>query len=156
MNWVERKVPSLKLCKRLKELGFPQNSPGWYWVVYHDNDGDEVQLLLERDKTLWKMLRNCSPDYREVTKAPTCREMEKWLPYFIEEENNILRRKTNYYLCLEKLRKDFYKIYYKWKYNEYYDVIPSNCIEADTELNARAKILIWLYDNGYVKFKVTE
>jgi len=56
----EKEVPNLELCKRLEELGYPQEGGGWYWVVYHNEDGDRVQLLLERerDKKFWSMLRN--------------------------------------------------------------------------------------------------
>ena len=31
MTWAEKEVPSLELCKRLKELGFSQKGEGWYW-----------------------------------------------------------------------------------------------------------------------------
>jgi len=35
MIWAEKEVPSLELCRRLKELGFPQESSdsGWYWGI---------------------------------------------------------------------------------------------------------------------------
>lgn len=28
----ELEVPSLGLCKKLKELGYPQEGGGWYWA----------------------------------------------------------------------------------------------------------------------------
>ena len=29
-----KEVPSLELCKRLKEVGYPQDGGGWYWIKY--------------------------------------------------------------------------------------------------------------------------
>ena len=29
---VKKEVPSLGLCRKLKELGYPQEGGGWYWV----------------------------------------------------------------------------------------------------------------------------
>ena len=138
-NWnPEKEVPSLELCKKLKELGYPQDGGGWYWVVYHNTDGDRTQLLLEkeRDKTFWRMMKNCSPDYREVIKAPTCRELGEWFPsgYYLDYS------KLNDFQNKEGIQMSFIcdKKGYTW-----HDV---------SEANVRAKMLIWLVENGYVKF----
>ena len=32
MFGLAKEVPSLELCKRLKELGYPQENGEWYWV----------------------------------------------------------------------------------------------------------------------------
>jgi hypothetical protein len=154
----ELEVPNLELCKKLKELGFPQDDGGWYWVKQEmcgDNTPHNCMLGECRKPPIIEWTLSFEKERFHTAfcvKAPTCRELGEWLPYFIEEENNILRRKTSYYLCVQKLGKDFYKIYYKWEYNEYYNIIPSNCIEGETEANTRAKMLIWLIENGYIKF----
>jgi hypothetical protein len=142
------KVPSLELCKHLKELGLPQDG-GWYWVENRLSKKTRMELL---DETPEQHLRD-SKDYVNLYKAFTCRELVEWLPAFVEEENDIVKRKTDYYLCIQKLGKDFYKTYYKWEYNEYYDVIPCGCVEDETIANVLAKMLIWLIENGYVKFE---
>jgi len=152
MIWAEKEVPSLELCRRLKELGFPQESSdsGWYWGIR--NYQRELLFCNHSQVTLWIKYHQEELGYREIIKAPTLREILEWLPYFIEAESKILKRTTSYYLYFQKLGKDFYKVYYKWEYNEYYQIIPEGCIEADIN-NACVKMLIWLAENGYVKFK---
>jgi len=45
-------VPSLELCKRLREQGYPQNGGGWYWLVMWTEDRRELASLhFFRDKT---------------------------------------------------------------------------------------------------------
>ena len=44
INW---EVPTLDLCKKMKELGYPQNKRGWRWVE-----------ILEEGKTLKIVTRN--------------------------------------------------------------------------------------------------
>ena len=70
MTWVEKEVPSLELCRRLKELGYPQGGGGWYWDETVDYS--------------WKLyLYGNTPAHiksQSVVKAPTCRELGEWLP----------------------------------------------------------------------------
>jgi len=131
MDWAEKEVASLELSKRLKELGFPQNGQGWYWIVYHDRDGDRVQLLLEkeRDKKFWQMLRNCKPSYREVIKAPTNSELGEWLPEGFHE----FKLDNRFWI---KNKQDY-----------------SYLVNDDIETNARARMVIWLGENGHISFK---
>jgi len=44
-------VPSLELCQRLKELGYPQTTGGWYWIkdegewiIVFSEDGESYLL----------------------------------------------------------------------------------------------------------------
>ncbi|MHA1396147.1 MAG: hypothetical protein ACTSSF_00255 [Candidatus Heimdallarchaeaceae archaeon] len=138
MHWAEKEVTSLELSRRLKELGFPQKEPGWFWVVYHDKDGDRVQLLLERerDKKFWQMLRNCNPSYREVIKAPTNSELGEWLPFYLPELG---------FLRIEKNEDGFDYYYDRLNITEWYAI-------EKIEANARAKMAIWLRENGYITF----
>ncbi|OQX78907.1 MAG: hypothetical protein B6D56_08120 [Candidatus Omnitrophica bacterium 4484_70.1] len=79
----ELEVPSLELCKRLKELGFPQFSGGWYWVL------EELTY-----KEVWKLKLLYNIPYAVDNlkiKAPTCREMAFWIAKGVKKltkENN--------------------------------------------------------------------
>jgi len=130
MDWLEKEVPSLELCRKLKDLGFPQEFPGIYWIVCHDEDGDKVQLLLERerDKKFWKMLKS----YREVLKAPTCRELGERLPHDVDHFKDF---KEGWLCEFGDKEKGIVQSYWE-----------------DTEANARAKMLIFLVEDGYIKF----
>ena len=71
MNWTKKEVPSLELCKRLKELGFPQEGEGWCWYT-------------NKEILRWKVVYNkgfypIEELYGEYIKAPTCREMAFWI-----------------------------------------------------------------------------
>ena len=74
MKWEEREVPCLELCKKLKELGYPQNEEGFYWVL------EKVGYNYE-----WKLLFVDSSftinNYK--IKAPTFPEMLEWLPSYV-------------------------------------------------------------------------
>lgn len=69
---VEKEVPSLELCKKLKELGFPQEGGGWYWVKDTNSSSPRLTFMNE-------LLQEMSPFVEEI-KAPTCRELGEWLP----------------------------------------------------------------------------
>jgi len=118
-----KEVPSLELCKRLKELGFPQDSGGWYWVKFADRDR-------------WRVMYDGIIDYEqveEVIKAPTIRELGEWLP-----DEFVSGRIIEEYACF-----DIKELESKDPFD----------IEADTEADARAKMLIWLVENKYVNFE---
>ena len=111
----EFEVPSKELCKKLKELGFPQESSdggGWYWVL------EELTY-----KEVWKLklLHNIpyAVDNLKI-KAPTCREILEWI---------------------------------ETAYQKYVADVPPTYTSSEIEPNALAKELIWLAENGYVKFK---
>jgi len=77
MTWIEKEVPSLELCKRLKELGFPQGGSGLYWSRWYVNEPFRVIFSPDGEKFCgW-----VGEDYVEYQppiekyKAPTCREI---------------------------------------------------------------------------------
>jgi hypothetical protein len=122
----ELEVPSLELCKKMKELGFPQTGGGWYWDLILGTPSLKFVDGYEDDYPIYKD----GEDF--VFKAPTCREMDEYLPLF----NVIMFRGF----------KDF-RVYHRKL---------DRLITDNKPANARAKMLIWLCDNGYVKFEVTE
>ena len=134
-------VPSLELCKRLKELGFPQEG-GWYWIK---DEGEWIIVFSEDGESYLLEYSGGEGEYftaklpEDKVKAPTCRELGEWLPRVIED----------YFLeFLPKGKKilDWWVVYRNQ--NKTKILIP-----ADTEPNARAKMLIWLVENGYVKLR---
>ena len=45
---IKSEVPSMELCKRLKELGFPQNGGGWYWIkLSHTSSSENYSLYFQ-------------------------------------------------------------------------------------------------------------
>ena len=131
-----KEVPSLELCKKLKELGYPQHHYGFilakfkkeedFCLLYNEGDYDKDMLKFYFD---------------EWHKAPTVRELGEWLP------DEITKNDRYYYLNIWKTGS-------MWgvKYQEDNNNI-CRIYYADTEANARAKMLIWLVENGHVSFK---
>ena len=124
----KKEVPSLELCKRLKELGYPQDGGGWYWDLRAE--GFEKVRFFER--TPKKEIIKAG----FYLKAPTVVEMGEWLP---ENWNIVSIRYGNghYGISSHELKSEL-----MW--------------EADTEANARAKLLIWLVENGHMGFEKEE
>jgi len=137
---VEKEVPSLELCKRLKELGFPQDDGGgWYWV-------EPIKYFYNKRIVFWnekfERYYKENKDYIIRIKAPTCRELGEWLPTANEKQCFYTYKNSDGWTIWEDE-------------NGLYDK-EGNYITADTEPNARAKMLIWLRENGYVKFEKEE
>ncbi len=63
---VTNEVPSIKVCKKLKELGYPQDSGGWYWNIKD----------IESPPVFFNRLPNESEYY---IKAPTYCELWQWI-----------------------------------------------------------------------------
>jgi len=137
-----KEVPSLGLCERLKELGYPQNTMGFYWIKFSTRYNLYYQdvLLFDEEGKIWGVKTvNGLTEPIETIKAPTQREIEEWLPDEIVDNGfwGLIMTK-NYIgygrptLQIEWLRR----------------------IRVNYEpVNARAELLIWLRENGYVKFE---
>jgi hypothetical protein len=156
-----KEVPSLELCKKLKELGFPQDGGGWYWTLRKDSDF--YDLFFTMDKIYFYKPKNHPNKFslfedwnlKEYIKAPTCRELDEWLPEYIKRLGDLIMEKR-------------YNGGWIVRYEEYYELEDHHkddikdekycSVEriADTEPNARAEMLIWLRENGYTKFEVIE
>jgi len=106
MTWAEKEVPSLELCKRLKELGFPQEGEGWCWYT-------------NKEILRWKVVYNkgfypIEELYGEYIKAPTCREMIEWIskvePHCIISYKSITpERLAKDLICLAKNKRVKFK-----------------------------------------------
>lgn len=77
MTTTESIVPSLEMCKKLKEAGWPQDDAVWYWVGHMLND--------KMQPTSWTLWPREKEEYREQWKphihaAPTAEEILRRLP----------------------------------------------------------------------------
>ena len=128
----EKEVPSLELCWQLKNLGFPQEGGGWYWCRKPSNAMLDDTYKQKRGwglkycnwtETFEKYLAE-ERHMQTIIKAPTVRELGGWIK--IAWGNMPVEIKTN---C-------------------HYPYFPS-----EIDPNLLAEDLIWLAENGYVRFK---
>jgi len=129
-----KEVPSLELCKRLKELGFPQDGGGWYWVKIKKR----WRLCLDNDR-----FNDCWEKVEKVIKAPTVAEMGEWLPPALN------LKEGDAYLYIDRPEENLWILSYSLRDS----FICPIAVDGETEANARAKLLIWLVENGYMSFK---
>ena len=125
---IENQVVSLELAKKMKELGFGQESE-WYWVINQDSAFTDWCLESQRYIKYYKK------DNKEYYPAYTVAELGEMLPKIIENlyKLEIWYRGNN---CIVE-----------YPANDYTDC-KLHRVEADTEANARAKMLIWLKENN--------
>ena len=125
-----KEVPNLELCKKLKELGYPQKSGGWYWIRYIN---DTLLVFSYNGDIFFLDTGNIWVRPEIIAKAPTVAELGEWLPAYGMAANRTSSGWVVYDNTFEERFNDFQ-------------------VEANTEANARAKMLIWLVENGHVKF----
>jgi hypothetical protein len=122
-------VPSLKLCTRLKELGYPQEDILYYWV---ENYYREVGLPKKSD---W-VLSYRGIVYKEMPKvaAPTVEEMAEWL--------KVQKIDGEYFLT------ELYNRFMEWacSIRVWVNYDPMQTFHADTLSNAVAKACIWVLE----------
>jgi len=141
MDWAKKEVANLELSKKLKELGFPQNEPGWFWCLRKDSEF--YDLFFTMDKMYFYKPKQYEEFFifeyhhlQDYIKAYTNSELGEWLPFYLPE----LR-----FLRIEKNEDGFHY---------YYEAIAlKGCyFIEELEANARAKTLIWLRKNGCITF----
>jgi len=136
----KKEVPSLELCKQLKELGFPQDGGGWYWIKLIT--WEKPQLVYSGCAEFEKLAN--LPEKEYFIKAPTFIELWKYLPKKIKTPKgkyaNLIIKKISNVLQIE------YDTY-TWDYPNCYikSIYPS-------ELDSICKMCIWLREKGYIKF----
>jgi len=141
-----KEVPSLELCEKLKELGYPQEGGGWYFIKWKEEEPYASAITF--DGRNWHRIdgQTCSlPKFK--IKAPTVQELGKWLPERIETSDD------TYSLIIEKYG-DGWTVEYK-SYNPH-SIEPFDSliiISADTVSYTMGLMLEWLVENGYVNFK---
>jgi hypothetical protein len=138
----EKQVCSLEHSKRFKELGVKQESL-WWWhrqkcVKLHQNcDCPKYHLTTKN-----LLFHSCfaTINYDTDFSAFTCAELGKLLPRQIE---------------LTHPNDNYWKIVYREPLQIEEGKVRSNTypVEADTEANARAKMLIYLLENKLIPFQ---
>ena len=125
---LENQVPTLELCKKLKELDYPQEGLFW-WKT------DRRKERVVSDKTVQMMLcrynrarrrSNVEWEFPYIV-APTVAELGEYIKNWF---NGAVLRDTN---------------------GNYVSIMSDDICK--TEANARAKCLIWLAKNNYIDFK---
>lgn len=128
----EKEVPKLELCKKLKELGYPQDGGGWYWR--EEENRSFLGIFVDKSDLGWTLVEYIDGIWmkspylegerlKNLIKAPTVRELGEW----VEVGWHKLPTGTKTKCC--------------------FPYSPS-----EINPNILAKDLLWLIENGYVKF----
>lgn len=131
-----KEVPNIELCKKLKKVGYPQGGGGWYWIesnlIYIPIFSKSIQRRLAEG---------------EVIKAPTVAELGELL---LKAQKLLLKDKGNYQINYFLHSNKTVIVYECGSFSA--GTYKQIChVEADTEANARAKAIIQLAENGYIK-----
>ena len=128
---LEQQVTNLKLSKKLKELGYPQEG---LWCYVFKPNGEEPFLAMHGGHKDWQKadVKKGLEPYKLIV-APTVVELGEWL-----KDSKVLGQKVSF----------------GWIPSLWICQIPnlSPPFAEETEANARAKMLIWLVENDYLKF----
>ena len=160
MDWAEKEIASLELSKKLKELGFPQKEPGWFWCLRKDSEF--YDLFFTMDKMYFYKPKQYEEFFifeyhhlQDYIKAPTNSELGEWLPpYWISWRD----KKGRYWIS--RIR-EFKCVFNSEDYPELSrpiavaieNFINREYTPTNNEANARAKLLIFLREAGYITFK---
>ena len=155
-------TPSLERCKKLKDIGYPQdywyfcfkdtrkphkqyNQKDWEFVPFH---GDYAWSWIELFSIpldfwqKWKIPENGYDEHYLI--APTVAEMIDLLPETLWSDH-YLRIERNPHLCFKKHNKNFWVSYAI--YDDYVEQVPSDSIP-----NALADMIILLHEQGFKLF----
>lgn len=129
---LEQQVCSLESAKKLRELGVRQESLFyWHLTVYED----------------WRVLMGRNEMWEEeyTVSAFTVAELGEFLPLFVEQD----KKKFKLYLAKNEYGEWFVE-YHEWslKQLDNYELLVQR--HADTESEARAKMLIYLIENKLI------
>lgn len=137
---LQKQVASLELAKQLKELGVKQDSL-FYWKL---NEGITPRVVTNAEdiKKMEELIPVTSLWYSAFTVAELG-EMLPWEIVFVGENDD-----EPYNLFIEKL-DTVYRVYYLMRF----EAVRTPEFDAETEADARAKMLIWLIENKYLSTK---
>jgi len=154
---VNDQVISLKLAKKLKKLGVKQESLFYWCIIDNGVDGEQdIIPLTEKEMDYYDDVLG-SVEYTVIASAFTCAELGEMLPGEIEykvavSSDNLAGIRT-FYLEVDKSLNEpgEWCVYY---YDDPKDLFLGKRYFTDkVEANARAKTLVWLVENGYLKLK---
>lgn len=133
---LEKQVCSYKYAKKLKELGIEQDSY-WWWVAI----GNDPRLIESYEYQNFKDKRDT--DYSAFTAV----ELGELLPHSIniKFKNGKPRKYNHHWRSWRAGNKSWWNIAYS-ACNSYESLFQ----KADTEADARAKMLIYLLEQGII------
>lgn len=131
---LKNQITSLKLSKKLKELGVKQESLFWWGEYAISNQ------FLGKTKVCTDLHTADTVNYSEICKAFTVAELGEMLPDFVKTKGGLLQHD-------EKKFPDYYEVSYRIGGD------PVFGFSAEVEANARAKMLIYLIEDEYVNAK---
>jgi hypothetical protein len=135
---IEQQVCSRELAKRLKELGVRQESHFW-WV----KDCDEIKgwRVIGLNEICGELDSHVPFSYEYMK---DCERMERFSAFTVAELGEMLPKGSYSQLCE-------YKGKWTWQVNTPLGSFANGFQREMTEADARAKMLIYLIENGYVK-----
>jgi hypothetical protein len=136
---LEQQVVSLELSKRLRELGVKQDSV-CYWREFQLNGEFDNQILWDVDTEL--SYRSTISNVLQSVAAFTVAELGEMLP------NEVEINETSYWLGIHRGLRDVWIIGYRENGTNGLS-FPN---EAETEADARAKMLVYLLERGLITF----
>ena len=138
---IEQQVVSLELAKKLKEAGYPQDDSVWVWHK-------EKAIVLRNYLTSLGQSGIPETGGRFIIAAPSVAELGEILPTLIIKNN------TKKYLCTFHNETTTHKdkrwsLWYGTRHNEW-------SATANTEANVRAVMVLYLLEQGLLKFPTHE
>jgi hypothetical protein len=142
----ERQVASLELAKKLKELGAKQESYFW-WSAWQDHSPAEH---VDCHELHWEVTDEHGGSIAPRIAAFTVSELGEVLPAFITIGEKNANKRFKLYLAKNEDGEHFVE-YQEWGLgaNEAYELLVQR--SAETEADARAKMLIHLLENHLVE-----
>lgn len=140
---LQNHVVSLRLAKEMKELGFPQDTLFIYYNVSAVSAEESSKFNLVPQETDLEL-----EPIDEIVAAPLASELGEWLPTWIKNPH---RQMIRMWTMLSMERVKTFAVMYQDDFNSPpQDYNESPVIWGDSEANARAKMLIWLAENGHL------
>ena len=144
---LEQQVTSLEISKRLKELGVKQESLFYFKKDWYDPNPPTRETAVRWVlRCSYQEMSGQKVSVEERISAFTVAELGEMLPKTIKKQfNKYTKSKLDYYLSISWSEVDK-----KWRY-AYVNSRENICLEmffADTESDARGKMLIYLLENN--------
>lgn len=122
--------PSLELCKKLTEIGFPETEHTYAFCRWTEKD---ASLVRKEEAQEWKC-------YTEVGKCPSVMEMLDVMPYKIE------KWEISYYLTL------FGKKVVQYQPDNFHAFTQPLLDIRKNPPDALAEMILWLHENKHITF----
>lgn len=138
---LEKQVVSLESAKKLKELGCKQKSLFWWFIEKEIGKQESKPFVDHYYITSSGWGEPARFHYTKIASAYTVAELGELLPYRLRLDSN------DYWYWQTKLKHGGVEI--RWK-NSMGDGVLKPIVQEDNESEARAKMLIYLYENKLI------